>query len=87
MAYANYERDQVFGRMAVTHDDLLALMVEGELREWVDPDQYPNYTGYNAVGYLPSCGRAAWVTNGDPIWFDAASLDDAVEQVQSGEVV
>lgn len=81
MAYDNYDKDQAFERMAVTHDDLLALMAEGQLEEWVEPT--PSYTGYNAVGYLPSCGRAVWVTNGDPTWYDAGSLEDAVCQAKT----
>jgi hypothetical protein len=64
-------------------DDLAALIAEGQIEEWTDPDQYPNYTGYNAVGYLPSCNRAVWITNGDPTWFDATSLEDAVRQVKT----
>jgi len=61
-------------------DDFLALMAEGEEIVWVDDNGLAH-----VVAYLPSALRAVWASNGDPVWFDASSLDDAVEQVKAGE--
>lgn len=77
------ERDNMIRRMSVTEDDRIALDQEGEFFDWTEPTA--SYTGYNAVGYLPSCNRAAWITNGDPVWFDAISLEDAIARVESGD--
>ena len=66
-------------------DDLATLLAEAEIEGWVDegdPNRINGCTDW--VGYIPSTGRAVWVTNGDPIWFDASSLEDAIEQAQSG---
>ena len=72
-------------RMAVDADDLKALLSEGEFRGLDHSDAQDRCAGHaDWIGYLPSCQRAAWVSNGDPVWFDASSLADAVEQVVSG---
>lgn len=44
----------------------------------VDPYN-PNRTmGYtDLLAYFPDSGRAAHVTNADPVWFDAGSLEEA----------
>lgn len=65
--------------------DQAALLAEGELAAWVDasnPNRRKGYTDY--VAFLPSCARAAYVSNGDAVWFDATSLAAAVQQIQSG---
>lgn len=71
--------------MALTEDDLEALQSEGEFEGWVDEQTADRRDGCTDwVGYLPSCNRAVWLTNGDPEWFDADSLEDAVAQIKSG---
>jgi len=72
-------------RMAVDADDLKALLSEGEFKGLDHSATQDRCCGHSDwIGYLPSCQRAAWVSNGDPVWFDATSLEDAVEQVVSG---
>ena len=79
--------EKIARRLAVTEEDEALLLSEGEFRGFghsksETADRCMGYADW--IGYLPSCQRAAWISNGDPVWFDATSLDDAVEQVTSG---
>lgn len=72
-------------RLAVTDEDKAPLVAEGQFEGYDHSDTQDRCMGHSDwVGYLPSCQRASWVCNGDPVWFDASSLADAVEQVVSG---
>lgn len=72
-------------RLAYDQDDLAALLAEGEFEGFDHSNTADRCCGFaDWVAYLPTCGRAAWVSNGEPTWFDASSLQDAVEQVVSG---
>lgn len=72
-------------RLAVTDEDKALFISEGQFEGFAHSDTQDRSMGFaDWVGYLPSCQRAAWVCNGDPVWFDALSLEDAVEQVVSG---
>lgn len=53
-------------------------MVDGYVNESV-PDRIMGYTGF--VAYWPISGQAAHVTNGNPDWFPAESLTDAINHV------
>lgn len=66
-------------------DDLNALIAEGQFEGFDHSDTADRFMGFaDWIDYLPSVYRAAWVSNGEPTWFDATSLDDAVGQVMSG---
>ena len=77
--------ENIASRLAVTEEDEALLLSEGEFEGFCHSKTADRCMGYaDWIGYLPSCQRAAWISNGDPVWFDATGLDDAVEQVTSG---
>ena len=72
-------------RLSIDPEDKALFIAEGQFKGFDHSDTQDRSFGYSDwVGYLPSCQRAAWVSNGDPVWFDAMSLEDAVEQIESG---
>jgi len=61
-------------------DDLTEAHIDG----FVSDDNPNRMHGYSdLVAYWPTAGRAAHVSNGDPRWYDARSLEDAIEQAQA----
>lgn len=75
------EREEIINRLAAgNREDIRLLHGEGQIEGWTDETGMANW-----VGYLPFCDRATWITNGDPVWFDATSLEDAIAKVESGE--
>jgi hypothetical protein len=82
------EREQIIRRLAGGNpDDEDALRAEDVVIEGHDISNTADrcFGCADWIGYIPSPGRAVWVSNGNPIWFDADSLDHAVELVKSGE--
>ena len=72
-------------RLSATAEDEALFISEGQFEGFDHSDTQDRSMGHSDwVGYLPSCQRASWVCNGDPVWFDASSLADAVDQVVSG---
>ena len=73
------DKERIFSSMAANQADFEALMQEGQLTGWIDEDN-PNRTEGHTdwVAYLPSHQRACWLSNGDSVWFNASSLDEAV---------
>ena len=92
-AYRNGDKEEITRLRVIdalaggNDDDYESLLAEAQIEGWTGDEDGPDrHEGEaNWVGYIPSSGRAVWVTNSDPIWFDAASLQDAIEIVQSGD--
>lgn len=67
--------------MACNHEDLEALK-EAEFEGFFHTDTQCENEGFTDwVAFLPKDYRACWITNGDAIWFDASSLQDAIDQI------
>jgi len=81
-----YQRTTLASRMAQGNADDLALLIsEGQFHGLDHSDTACRDEGYTDwIAYVPSIQRASWVANGDAIWYDAMSLDEAVDLVTSG---
>jgi hypothetical protein len=78
------ERDELAERLALDEADRALLVSEGQFRGLDLPGATDRTLGHSLwVAYLPSVQQGAWVTNGDPVWIDATSLDDAVRQARA----
>lgn len=54
-----------------------------EIDGWTDYSNPNKRFGYtDLVAFWSDAGRAAYVTNGDPVWYDASSIQEAVEKAQ-----
>ena len=88
-----YAREQICQSMAAAESvadeqaNYGRLMTEGQLTSLNLPTDGADKQGgaANWVGYLPSVDRAAWVSNGDPVWFDADSLEHAIILVREAD--
>ena len=76
----------------IDDDDLIANspfdanLDDAEVDGWTDDSNPNRMWGYtDLVAYWDESGRAAHVTNGDPVWYDATSIKDATEKAQSEE--
>ena len=64
------------------------MIAEGEF-EMLDDDGFADkmegHSGW--IVFIPSTSRAAVIWNGDPTWYDAYSLENAVEIAESPELM
>ena len=80
-----YQTEELAKRLADTPEDVALFVSEGEFEGFDHSNTADRFFGYaDWVGFLPSAARASWVSNGEAEWFDANSLEDAVEQIKSG---
>ena len=56
---------------------------DAEIDGWIDDNNPNRMWGYtDLVAYWEEKGRAAHITNADPTWYDASSIQEAVEKAQ-----
>jgi hypothetical protein len=81
-----YQRSKLSTRFAASSEEFALIVEEGEFRGFdfsETPDRFFGFSDW--MVFIPSQQRAAWVVNGDPIWFDSISLDDAINRVVNGD--
>lgn len=77
--YTNIDDDDLIDNSPFDAD-----LSDAEIDGWTDDANANRMWGYtDMVAFWEDTGRAAHVTNADPIWYDATSIQDAVQKAQS----
>jgi hypothetical protein len=84
---ADTVKERIFHAMASSYEEFSALMVEGQLTGWYDETNAVCLAGLTDwVAYLPGQRRACWISGGTPVWFEAPSINNAVDMALSGQI-
>ena len=79
------DAEQVVSILAAQDPSDEPVMMDEGLFAFMDDGGTDKTAGHNAwIAYLPSSDRAAIVYNGDPFWYDAYSLENAITIAEEG---